>query len=38
MIEAYDTVMDLLLYKEADFTKLLVDGTALGTQENFFTY
>ncbi|CAD8089602.1 unnamed protein product [Paramecium sonneborni] len=38
LIEAYDTVMDILLYKDADFTNLLVNGVALGTQEQFFIY
>ncbi|CAD8148434.1 unnamed protein product [Paramecium octaurelia] len=38
LIEAYDTVMDILLYKDADFTTLLVNGVALQTQEEFFSY
>lgn len=38
LIEAYDTVMDILLYKDANFTTLLVGGVALGTKEQFFSY
>ncbi|CAD8070191.1 unnamed protein product [Paramecium primaurelia] len=38
IIEAYDTVMDILLYKNADFQNLLVEGVALDTQDKFFTY
>ncbi|CAD8068730.1 unnamed protein product [Paramecium sonneborni] len=38
LIEAYDTVMDILLYKEANFTNLLINGVALENQEQFFSY
>ncbi|CAD8103477.1 unnamed protein product [Paramecium sonneborni] len=38
IFEAYDTVMDLLLYKNANFSNLLVQGVALNSQDQFFTY
>ncbi|CAD8090150.1 unnamed protein product [Paramecium sonneborni] len=38
IFEAYDTIMDLLLYKNANFSNLLVKGIALNSQEQFFNY